>query len=230
MADNDVQIDLKKRARRRLVGAIALALLAAILLPMIMDSEPKPASNELQIRIPSQEGSNYASRLITGAAPAPASPVLPAQSSPAVAHAADQSGVPVVPPASAPQTLQSRPAAEKPVAMSPAGATAKPEVLAPKPATTKPLNEAQRAREILDGKPAVRDGAAKFYVQLGVFRDDANAREVLSRAGAAGVKASGQKSEDKTRVRAGPFADRAAADAAVAKLKSAGLNGIVTSK
>ena len=30
MADNDTQIDLKKRARRRLVGSAALALAAAI--------------------------------------------------------------------------------------------------------------------------------------------------------------------------------------------------------
>ena len=92
-------------------------------------------------------------------------------------------------------------------------------------------HEAQRAREILEGKPASRDIAAQsYFVQLGVFRDEANAREVMSRASASGVKAAGVKADDKTRVRAGPFSDRAMADAAVAKLKKAGLNGIVTSK
>ena len=222
MADNDVQLDLKKRSRRRLVGATALALLAAIVLPMVMDSEPKPGSNELQIRIPSQEGGNFASRLITGTPPPPVSPVLPAKPS----QSAPQT------PVSAPVALQSRPQTAEPETPAQSVAAAKPEPAASKPAVTpKPPPEAQRAREILDGKPAEHAASGqKFYVQLGVFRDEANAREVLSRAGAAGVKAVGQKTEDKTRVRAGPFADRTAADAAVSKLKKAGLNGIVTGK
>lgn len=75
MADNDSQIDLKKRARRRLVGSAALALLAAIVLPMVMDHEPRPPSPDVQIRIPSQEGSNFTSRVIGGKAPAPSQPV-----------------------------------------------------------------------------------------------------------------------------------------------------------
>lgn len=222
MADNDVQLDLKKRSRRRLVGAVALALVAAIVLPMAMDSEPKPGSNELQIRIPSQEGSNFASRLITGTPPPPVSPVLPAKPSQSAPQA----------PVSAPVALQSRPQSAELEIPAQSAVVVKPEPAASKPAATpKPSAEAQRAREILDGKPAERAAAGqKFYVQLGVFRDEANAREVLNRAGAAGVKAAGQKTEDKTRVRAGPFADRAAADAAVSKLKKAGLNGIVTGK
>lgn len=75
MADNDSQIDLKKRARRRLVGSAALALAAAIVLPMVMDHEPRPPSQDVQIRIPSQEGSNFTSRVIAGKAPAPSQPV-----------------------------------------------------------------------------------------------------------------------------------------------------------
>ena len=75
MADNDSQIDLKKRARRRLVGSAALALAAAIVLPMVMDHEPRPPSQDVQIRIPSQEGSNFTSRVITGKGPAPSQPV-----------------------------------------------------------------------------------------------------------------------------------------------------------
>jgi DedD protein len=43
-ADN---LDIKKRARRRLVGAAALALLAAIVLPMMMDQEPRSASQDI---------------------------------------------------------------------------------------------------------------------------------------------------------------------------------------
>src|SRR5690348_14169300 len=67
-------LDLKKRARRRLVGAAALALLAAIVLPLVMDSEPKSGNQEIQIRIPSKEGAPVAAATI----PVPAAP-LPAQ-------------------------------------------------------------------------------------------------------------------------------------------------------
>jgi DedD protein len=75
MADNDSQIDLKKRARRRLVGSAALALAAVIVLPMVMDHEPRQTVPDVQIRLPSQEGGNFTSRVITGKAPAPSQPV-----------------------------------------------------------------------------------------------------------------------------------------------------------
>src|SRR3990167_6025338 len=44
----------KKRARRRLVGAIALVLAMVIGLPMILDSEPKPLADDIAIQIPSK--------------------------------------------------------------------------------------------------------------------------------------------------------------------------------
>lgn len=59
----------KKRARRRLVGAIALVLAMIIVLPMILDSEPKPLSDDISIQIPSKDK--------PGALPA-ATPVGPA--------------------------------------------------------------------------------------------------------------------------------------------------------
>jgi DedD protein len=231
MANNDVQLDLKKRSRRRLVGAVALALAAAIILPMVMDREPKPSSNELQIRIPGQEGSNFASRLITGTAPPPVSPTLP------VPHSALSTQSAPVAPSSAP-TAQSHPVAGKVVTPTPQSApTSHSEPSTSKvPVSPKPEKESQRARGILEGKAdttkmdAKETAGAKFYVQLGVFRDEANAREVLNRAGAVGVKAGALKVEDKTRLRAGPYVDRAAAEAIVTRLKKAGLNGIVAGK
>lgn len=45
----------KKRARRRLIGAIALVLAAVIGLPMILDSEPKPVADDIVIQIPSKD-------------------------------------------------------------------------------------------------------------------------------------------------------------------------------
>lgn len=49
---NDPMLPEKKRARRRLVGAVALALAAAVGLPMLLDSEPKPLAGDIAIQIP----------------------------------------------------------------------------------------------------------------------------------------------------------------------------------
>lgn len=51
----DHAVPEKKRARRRLVGAVALVLAAIIGLPMILDSEQKPLSNDIAIQIPSKD-------------------------------------------------------------------------------------------------------------------------------------------------------------------------------
>lgn len=53
----DGMLPEKKRARRRLVGAVALVLAAVIGLPMILDSEPKPLVEDIAIQIPSKEKS-----------------------------------------------------------------------------------------------------------------------------------------------------------------------------
>jgi DedD protein len=52
---SDPQLHLKKKARRRLVGAVAIAGLAAVVLPMVMDEEPKQVVQDIQIRIPGQD-------------------------------------------------------------------------------------------------------------------------------------------------------------------------------
>lgn len=46
----------KKRARRRLIGAVALVLAVVIALPMLLDSEPRPLADDVAIHIPSKEG------------------------------------------------------------------------------------------------------------------------------------------------------------------------------
>ncbi|HUF19821.1 MAG TPA: SPOR domain-containing protein [Burkholderiales bacterium] len=51
-AFSDDELQLKKRARRRLVGVIALVLVVVVFLPMILDNEPKPLSEDIAINIP----------------------------------------------------------------------------------------------------------------------------------------------------------------------------------
>jgi len=65
--DDDPVLPEKKRARRRLVGAIMLALGVAVGLPMLLDSEPKPLSSDIEIKIPAKD------KPLADAAPAPSS-------------------------------------------------------------------------------------------------------------------------------------------------------------
>jgi DedD protein len=51
----DPMLPEKKRARRRLVGAIALTLAAIVALPMLLDSEPRPLATDIAINIPDKE-------------------------------------------------------------------------------------------------------------------------------------------------------------------------------
>lgn len=55
MAEEDRQLEFKKRARRRLVGAVALALTGAVVLPLVMEGEPRQSNHSIQMRIPGQD-------------------------------------------------------------------------------------------------------------------------------------------------------------------------------
>src|SRR5438067_1826268 len=51
---------LKRRGRRRLVGAVALVLLAVIVLPMVFDPEPKSTLAPVSVRIPGENETPFA--------------------------------------------------------------------------------------------------------------------------------------------------------------------------
>jgi DedD protein len=56
MAQEQQDVDtLKRRGRRRLVGAVALVLLAVIVLPMVFDQEPQPPAPPVSVRIPGED-------------------------------------------------------------------------------------------------------------------------------------------------------------------------------
>lgn len=64
----------KKRARRRLVGAVALVTALIIGLPMVLDSEPKPVADDIVIQIPSKDAPENRARIRR---PAPSSSSVP---------------------------------------------------------------------------------------------------------------------------------------------------------
>lgn len=51
-AVSDEEIQLRKRARRRLVGAVALVVVVVAAVPMILDSEPRQRPQHIDVQIP----------------------------------------------------------------------------------------------------------------------------------------------------------------------------------
>jgi cell division septation protein DedD len=54
---------LKRRGRRRLVGAVALVLAAVIVLPMVFDPEPRGTGSSVSVRIPGEDETPFAPKL-----------------------------------------------------------------------------------------------------------------------------------------------------------------------
>ena len=61
--------EIRRRGRQRLIGAIAIVVSLIVFVPMILDSEPRPARNEPALGIPPKE---HAPLLPS---PAPAAPI-----------------------------------------------------------------------------------------------------------------------------------------------------------
>ncbi|SDC06613.1 DedD protein [Massilia sp. PDC64] len=107
----DPMLPEKKRARRRLVGAIALALAAAVGLPMLLDSEPKPLAGDIAIQIPAKDKAaplpvpaadkavSAADSVDKGEEVVEAPPPAPAAKAPAAVAAAKPESVATQPPA-----------------------------------------------------------------------------------------------------------------------------------
>src|SRR6202049_1886922 len=75
-------------ARGRLVGAIVLALAAAVILPLLLESDPKPLGDDVSIQIPPIDSGKFITPLSPGkgadgkAAPDRAGPSTPAEPAP----------------------------------------------------------------------------------------------------------------------------------------------------
>ena len=65
IADNADQVvdEMKRKARRRLIGAIVLALAAAVILPLLLEKEPRPLGEDVSVQIPAQDEGKFVNRL-----------------------------------------------------------------------------------------------------------------------------------------------------------------------
>lgn len=199
---------VRKRARQRLIGAAVLVLLGVIGFPLIFDTQPRPVAVDIPIEIPSRTGAKPLALPAASAEPAAALPSLPAATGVIAPAASLKSDEEIVPPA---------PKAVPPAVPVPA---AKPVV---KP-EAKPNAEAQRAKALLEAKPAAAPTDLRVVVQVGAFADATKAREARIKLEKAGLKTYTHVAETKDgkriRVRVGPYPTKAEADKAAAKIKT----------
>lgn len=206
---SDPDLDEKKRARRRLLGAVVLALLAAVLLPLFLDSEPRKPVQEVQVEIQPREPSRVEPQAQpeAGATSSGATPV--AEAAPAKPEAAPAK---TDPEPAKPQASEAK-APEISSKSKPAVAAAKPVAAAPKAST--------------EGVSPERP----FAVQIGAFASDKGAQEQLARARKTGLKAYTERIETskgtRVRVRVGPFKTREEAEKARVRLKAAGIDSAI---
>ena len=74
----------------------------------------------------------------------------------------------------------------------------------------------------------------QYVILIGAFSNPANVKQLQTKIGELGIKVYTEPLDSpegkKTRVRAGPFPSREAADKALDKLKRIGVNGVVTAR
>ncbi len=184
---SDQELNLKKRARRRLVGAIALVLLMVIVLPRILkDRSAAQPADEVTITLPSE------------------------QAEPAISDF-DSSIVPLEPPVSI-----------------------APEVTGPDTESTPTVDSEATPIKPEKAPIAAKPLGGKFYVQIGVFSDEGNVKQLQTKLTDLGYKSQTEKIDTdkgkKTRLRTQLFGDRNEAAIALENIKDAGLTGMVVSQ
>lgn len=205
-AASDEEIQLRGRARRRLLGAIVLVTIAVVVLPMVLDQEPRQVSQDIAIHIPSRDET---SPLPPVAKPARTEIAKPISGKPAAESAppAKSGGEgPAKPPAASP---------EKPAEAPPAAAKAS------EPGTAREPAESAGTREA-------------FVVQVDAFSDPSNAQQRQLQLASQGVESFTDVVKTQkgalTRVRVGPFPSRDAAEKERERLAKLGIQGVVAPK
>jgi DedD protein len=208
---NEVVRDVRARARRRLIGAALLLGVGIIGFPLLFETQPRPIAVDIPIEIPSRDN------------------VSPLRS-PASRPARNPQAAAARPPAEVPAASQPAEPAPKPVAVAPTEpklVEAKP--VEPKP-DAKPENKPDAKPAPKPAEPAAAD-SGRFVVQIGAFAEATGAREARMKVEGMGLKTYTQVIESasgrRIRVRVGPYATKAEAEKAAARIKAGGLQAAV---
>lgn len=196
-----------------MIGAVVLVTAIAVVLPMVLDSEPRPAGREVSIQIPSPDSGTFTSKVVP-LAPAPDSKLaakLPADGKPAPKPPAEEKKAALPEPAPAPEAK-----------------------LEPKPPAKEALKKAQPKPKPKPAAKAAKPANEPYVVQVIALADAGRARELQQQLAGAGIKSYTEVVKtakgEVTRVRAGPYATREAAEKSLAQIKALGLSGNITSR
>lgn len=242
---NVQELNLKKRARRRLVGAVALVLLMVIILPRILQDRAALAPQEaIKITMP-ETSSNHQ----VEARAAPVAPKVENAQSPKVNSLATDASTKTEAPAVA--ETKSDPKSEKSSATTATSSASSAAVVeaSNKISTTKNVVESQKNANKVEKKAEVKvpdvkvteskatetktpqHGTGSFTIQVGVYSDIANVKQLQTKLKQAGFTSHTEKittpKGEKIRLRAGSFASRQEAASALPKLQEAGLPGMI---
>lgn len=248
---NEDQLRFRRRARRRLIGAIVLVVAVVALVPWLLpEHKTQPNATNVAIRMPGQDASGYVPKVVPLVPAAPeVAPVSPASSTPpdpAVAPGPESTATQnsEVSGAAGPAATA---AEDKRLAMEPNSASDAPRSEhqnGPSKPAQQPLTPSSEKRKVAEPAPknkeelsAKTESAKKngpFYVQLGVFANHENAVQLEQKATAGGVHVRAEVLEtstgNKTRVRAGPFGSREDAVKALNRLKAASISGVIVAR
>ena len=228
------EILFRRRARRRLVGAVVLVVTVIAVVPMILpENKPQQDTQQIEIRIPPQDASGYAPKITPAPSPNPASGTAPAG---------------IAPPGTAPngESANSQPAIVdvNPTAPLPAAPvsdlvptpapTEKPPVAATTPprATKEPVKSSVTTAQ--PNTPSKAGAAAKssYFVQYGAFSELKNAKlrqaELKTKGVTTFTEVTTTAAGDKIRVRSGPYSGREDAEKVRLKVKPLDSKLVVT--
>lgn len=203
----DDELNIRRKQRRRLVGAVALTLAVVVILPMVLDSEPKPAESDIDLRIPDPDN---AGEFVTSVKiPEESTLRLPAE--PASGTTKPVESTPPVTEAAKPSvTAVKELAAEKiPTKAEPAKTRVAP----------------SQAPKLAD-KPANINGDS-YVAQVGAYSNADTAKQEVAKLKKWGFKAYTEKAGDKIRVRVGPYTTREKAEQVGKMIEKHGLHPVI---
>lgn len=212
----DEEINLRRKLRRRLIGASALILTLVVVLPMLLDSEPKATGQDIELRIPAPDkvGEFVPGVASVELADAPVSAVTVASAVTAVSAPAAASSVPVVAPVASLPIVKKIDV--KPVEIK------KPEV--------KKIEVKKPDEKVANKPPVLADQSATgFVAQVGAYSNADTAQQQYRQLKDWHFKVYTETVGDKTRVRVGPYATREQAEQVRALLEKHGLHPVVSS-
>ena len=220
----DPELPQKQRARRRLIGAVVLVGAAVVVLPLVFDAKPRPVTDAVAVQIQDQPIDRGAKAStdepkVASRRSAPRAPGSSADQPQALDQGEEVVASADTPSPNSPAPAQNTPSAQptppKTVASLTPSADAKP---AAKPAQPAPQAAA----------PSADASGNKFVLLIGAFASEDRARNWLSKLKAEKIPGYIEHKKvpekgDLALLRAGPFSDRAAAEAAQKRAEQIGL-------